>query len=277
MDRSQARRAAVAPDPRVRRAGPALRALRLAALLLLPTACHAPASIESTVEFETARGIVRGVATEDGVFALAEIVPVTGEVSFRCRTGNGFYDDVATLVRRNETLAVLTPKSSHLNLARFATHPAARDDRLFVEVRHEDRADLLACHLLEEGQRGDLLVLDERQHEFADIVVRYAGAGVFVWREKTMQLVGMLNGVYCEDPKALAFVGLDEMATLLPATSDYFVRRELPRRADFEFGVPRSFAGERPAASGLTPAGEAPPAATPPAPPSPSSATGKDH
>jgi hypothetical protein len=217
--------------------------------LLASAACRGPESIESTVEFQTEHGVVRGVSTEDGVFTLVEAVPVTGEVGFRCRTGHGFFDDVALLVRRNDSLAVLAPKSSRPNLARFAGYPAGRDERLYLEVRTADHGDLLACHLHDGGRMGDLLVLDEGTIEFDDVVRQYAGTGVFAWRDGTMQLVGILNGVWCDDPHALAFVGLDEMSTLLPASSEYFARKVLPRRADFEYGVPRSFEGERPEAA----------------------------
>jgi hypothetical protein len=250
----------------------------LALPLALLAACRGPESIESTVEFQTERGIVRGVSTEDGVFALVETVPATGEVSFRYRVGNGLFDDVATLERKNDTLAVLAPKTSRPNLARFATYPAAKDESLYLEVRTADFSDLIRCHLLDDGRRGDLLVLDEQRTEFDEIVHHYVGVGVFAWRRDEMELVGILNGVYSADPPALAFIGLDEMATLLLATSNYFTRKVQPKRADFEFGVPRSFEGERPAASDPAPAGETAPDVGKPAPPAPKSDPAKkDH
>ena len=255
------------------------RRSRIGALLiftvppLASAGCRGPASIESTVEFQTGRGVVRGVSTEDGILALVETVFSTGELGFRYRAGNGFFDDVAKLERRNDTLAVLTPKSSRLNLARFAVYPAAKDERLFIEVRTSDHGDLLACHLYEGGRQGDLLELDEAGSEFDDIVRQYAGAGVFAWRDDTMQLVGVLNGVWCESPRALAFVGLDEIATLLPASSDYFSRKVLPRRADFEYGIPRSFEGERPESADVPPAREPPADAAKPGAPKPPNET----
>src|SRR5262245_35123019 len=248
---------------------PRIGALLLAGPLLAAAACRGPASIESTVEFQTERGVVRGVSTEDGVFALVETVPATGEVSFRCRTGNGFFDDVARLERRNDTLALLTPKSSRLNLARFAAYPAAKDERLYIETRTANHTDLLACHLYDGGRQGDLLILDEQTVAFDDIVRHYAGAGVFTWRSGTMQLVGILNGVWCDEPHALAFVGLDEIATLLPASSDYFARKVLPRRADFEYGIPRSFDAERPESADSAPARAPPAEAAKPGTPAP--------
>jgi hypothetical protein len=80
-------------------------------------------------------------------------------------------------------------------------------------------------------------------------VQRYAGSGVFAWRDGAMELVGILNGVWCAELRAFAFVGLDEMATLLPSESSYFARRATVRRGDFEYGVPRSFEGEHASAS----------------------------
>ncbi len=213
--------------------------------------CHGPAPIEATVEFQTERGVVRGVSTEAGILALPEVVPTTGELSFRYRVGNGFFDDVAALQRKSDSLALLIPKSSKLNLARFAAWPAAFDDRLYLEVRAgpatEDGAALLRCRLLDDGRRGDLLVVDEGR--VADVAQHYAGAGLFAWRDGTMELVGILNGVYCEEAGALAFIGLDEMDALLPAESPIVARRITVRRADFEYGVPRDFQGERPAVS----------------------------
>jgi hypothetical protein len=235
-----------------------LSACGLALPLALAAACRGPRSVESSVEFQTERGVARGVSTEDGVLALAEVVPATGEVSFRYRVGNGLFDDVATLDRKNDTLAVLSPKTSRPNLARFAAYPAARDESLYIEVRTADHSDLIRC---------DLLELDERRLEFDELIRHYVGVGVFAWRSDEMQLVGVLNGVFSADPPALAFIGIDEIATLLPSTSNYFVRKVQPRRADFEYGVPRSFEGERPAASDLAPAGEAPPEVARPAPP----------
>lgn len=225
---------------------------------LLAAACQVPAPIEANVEFQTERGIVRGVSTEDGLFALRELLPPSGELSFRYRTGNGFFDDRARLVRQSDLLALLEPLSSRPHQARFAIYPAAYDDRLFIEVRTADAADLLSCHLLDEGRRGDLVVLDEG--ELADVAQRYCGAGLFAWREGMLQLVGVLNGVYAEEPEALAFIGLDELATLLPATSNFFERRAQPYRADFEYGTPRDFEGEQPAVSDPPPLGEESPA-----------------
>jgi hypothetical protein len=230
----------------------ALAPLRLLAPIALLAACRGPAPIEATIDFQTERGIVRGVSTEDGLLALRDVVPESTPMQFRYRVGNGFFDDRARLVRQNDVLALLAPESSRPHLARCAGFPAARDDRLFIEVRDEEGPELLECRLLDEGRLGDLLVLDEGELE--EVAHRFAGAGLFAWREGTMQLVGVLNGVYCEEPEALAFIGLDEMATLLPETSNYFVRRALPHRADFELGIPRDFEGERTRVSDPAPA-----------------------
>ena len=222
----------------------------LPVLLAVLAGCHLPGSIQSDVELETDRGIVRAVSTESGIFVLSDVVPPTGELAFRYRSGNGFFDDVATVVRKGDALAVMAPKSSRLNLARFAAYPAAADETLFLETREGEDLDLVECALFDAGKRGDLLVLDDdADWSVPDAARRFAGAGVFAWRDETMELVGILNGVYSEDPPALAFIGLDEMVTLLPAESSYFARRVTVRRADFEYGVPRDFGGERPSAA----------------------------
>ena len=86
------------------------------------------------------------------------------------------------------------------------------------------------------------------------------GVGAF---DEEMELVGVLNGVVCEELHAVAFIGLDEIADVLPRESNYFLRRVQPRRADFEYGIPRDFAGEKPFAS------DAPRPETAPPPPAP--------
>src|SRR5262245_55018468 len=87
-----------------------------AAASLASAACHGPAPPISSVEFQTERGIVRGVSTEDGILALVDIVPGTGELSFRYHTGNGFFDDVARLDHKNDALAVMVPVTSRPSL-----------------------------------------------------------------------------------------------------------------------------------------------------------------
>ncbi len=96
----------------------------------------------------------------------------------------------------------------------------------------------------------------------ADLVTSCAGAGVYAWRNGEMELVGVLNGVWCEELEALAFIGLDEIADVLPKESSFFARRALPKRADFEYGIPRDFAGEKAYASDLRKP-EPPPTTTP--------------
>jgi hypothetical protein len=229
------------------------RALAAPAAALLAVACTAPTPIEANVEIATARGVVRAVHTEDGIVALKELVPPDGTtITFRGRHDAGIFDDEALLLRATDEVALLAPISSRPNAARFGRYPAAAGERLFVEVRTGDHPDLLECRLLDDGARGDLIALVEG--EMLDVATRYCGAGVFAWREGTLELVGMLNGVVTLEPAALAFIGLDEMTVLLPGTSNYFQRRALPRRADFEFGIPRDFAGEKPAAADAMPA-----------------------
>lgn len=223
-----------------------LPALALAAAGAL-AGCHAPAPINANVEFQTEHGIVRGVSSEDGILALPELVPASGELSFRCRVGNGIFDDVAVLARKSDSLALLAPKTSHPQLARFAAWPAAADDHLFIEVRTGDHADLLRCHLVDGGRLGDLVALDEG--DLGEVTTRWCGSGLYAWREGTLQLVGVLNGISCDDPKSAAFIGLDEISTLLPEKSSFFERRMTTRRTDFEYGIPRDMKSEHPDAS----------------------------
>lgn len=239
--------------------------LALAAAALVAAACHGPAPTISSVEFQTERGIVRGVSTEDGILALVDVVPSTGELSFRYHTGNGFFDDVARLDRKNDALAVMQPVTSRPSLARFGAYPAARDDTLYIEVNEGRKPELVEFELFEGGQHGDLLVLKKKGGDPLAIAQIYAGTGVYAWRNEEMELVGVLNGVVCEEMNAIAFIGLDEIADVLPRESNYFLRRVQPRRADFEYGIPRDFAGEKPFASDA-PRPETPPPAPPPKP-----------
>jgi len=235
------------------------------AALAAAAGCRGPRSIGANVELQTEHGVVHGVSTEEGILALAEVVPATGELSFRSRAGNSFFDDVAEVRRRGDALALLAPRTSHPAQARFAARPAGGDDRLFIESRRHGRPYLLECRLHGGGALGDLLALEEAP--LADVARRHAGAGLFAWRDGTMELVGILNGVYSEQPPLVAFVGLDEMSTLIPAGSDFFTRRLRTRRADFEYGTPRDFEGERaPAADPPSPADEI---ESPPRPPDP--------
>jgi hypothetical protein len=251
--------------------------MRAAAAILLLAACRGPAPTESTVTLRTPAGAVFAVSTEGGLLAMSDVVGDSDQVPFRYYIGNGMFDDVANVVSRGKVFTILKPYSSRLNEARFARSPARPGEELFIESEgYQDVAILLPVDLYEEGRRGNLLVLHEeglleiygkRMAQQGDATPdlpagvadldafarRHAGSGVFVWRDEFMQMVGILNGVYCTSPPALAFVGIDEIAQVMPEPFQYFERQTLPKRADFEYGIPRDFEGERANASGSGP------------------------
>jgi hypothetical protein len=218
------------------------------------TACRGPEPPEALVDFRTQYGTVYGLSTERGILLLAEVLPEEQEeLAFRYHIGNGFFDDIATVQQRGEVLSVLQPQSSRPNEVRFAGDPAHAEDELYFEVRDEDGdPDLLEALLLDAGKYGDLVVIDE-EDSLEDRARQLTGAGLYAWRDGHMQLVGIGNGLYSVSPPALAFIGVHEMAYTFPAeTTTYFDREARPRRADFEYGIPRDLAGERVFTSGMT-------------------------
>jgi hypothetical protein len=162
------------------------------------------------------------------------------------------------VTRRDETLSVLTPYSSAPNQARLAASAAGLDDDLYIEAPHVHAdPELIPVTLLGDGTLGDLIrVKDGRRLE--DLARIYAGAGVFADREGFLQLVGILNGVFVAEAQALGFIGVGQIARVLSHDDPYFQRRALPRRADFEYGMPRQMEGEAVIASGVGATPEAP-------------------
>lgn len=243
----------------------------LAASLLLGCIASCTSPSRSSVILRTENGEVYGLSTESGILALGDAVGTAEQVEFRYHIGNGFFDDTANVERRGAELVVLRPASSRPNQARLAAYPARPGDKLWIEVPdgHGD-SDLLVVQLFEQGRRGNLLVTEAGvpiESQARDM----AGAGLFVKREGFLQLAGILNGIYTEEGRALGFIGVDRIAQVLPAGDPYFERRAFPRRADFEYGMPRFLDGERVIASGHTDpsleAAEAPDAPPPDADP----------
>ena len=231
------------------------RAWTVFGLVLLASAssgCRGVRPTETLVDLQLAHGTVHAVNTEHGILALAELLDEGQEVEFRYHIGNGRFDDRARPLVSDGSLALLEPTSSRPQEGRFAAAPARAEDELYVELRELDGPLLVRTALLEDGRWGDLLSAPSgfAVEEFA---ARATGCGVWALREGHLQLVGVLNGLYGVSPASLAFVGLDRIAHVLPRDASYFEQRALARRADFEYGVPRDFEGERVHSAGSLP------------------------
>ena len=228
--------------------------------------CRGPAAPEALVVLRTEYGVVYGTSTESGILVLSPLAESREELSFRYFVRTGAFDDVAVVDRRGPWLSVLKPSTSRPNEARFAVRPPDAEELLYLETRDADGAPiLLEASLLDEGGRGDFLVLDSDQ-DAERLAGGLAGCGVYVLREGYLQLAGVLNGIYLDSPEALAFIGLEEIARILPESSSYYERRVQARRADFEYGIPRDFRGEQIRASGVE---SVPARETQPIPPTP--------
>ncbi len=222
-------------------------------LTLLLAACGSlPVPQETLVEFQTEAGLRYGTSTEGGLLVLSELLDEKEQVPFRYRVGNGFFDDVATVVTRGDHLSVLSPVSSQLNQARFARSPVLPDEPVLLESRSEEgEPEFIPLRLYRGGAFGDLLIDEEEDRTAAELAAAHSGAGVFVERDGFLQLVGIVNGVYVPAHNSLAFISADALSDVLPNAATFLERIALPMRADFEYGVPREFQGERPHASGV--------------------------
>ncbi|MFO0985305.1 MAG: hypothetical protein U1E76_26840 [Planctomycetota bacterium] len=178
------------------------------------------------------------VSTEDGILCLAEDALRSASIPFRFRYKRGIFEDRATVDRINENLAILLPQTSNLYHVRFGAYPAREDDELYLGVYDSDeRPYLLRVALYQRGQFGDLLEVPIGNDEAAAFADRFRGVGLYAWRDDYYQLVGILNGVYTVDRPIVAFIGLEEIARILPTGSHYFERKIKVPRPDFEYGI----------------------------------------
>lgn len=217
-----------------------------------------------------------GTSTEDGVVLLARPEWSVGDlVEIQFPYGNSLVVDKGRVDRLNDTLAVVRPLTARLREGRFAAELPLPEEPLYVALRDGLDEPLLAEGLVwREGTYGDWLLLPETDAE--QVARDYAGTGVYVQRSGRWELVGLLAGLLAHDEsdprdeQALGFVGLDELARILPDRLDYFTRDIQPLRPDFEFGVPLQpgdIVIEDPAAAGAPPAEAAPPPAPRTTPP----------
>ena len=185
-----------------------------------------------------------GTSTEDGVLVLAQPDWQLGDVlEIQFPYGNSLVIDKGRIDRLNDTLAVVRPLTARLKEGRFAATLPEIGEPLYVALRGErDQPQLVEAAPWHDGAYGDWLVLPKR--DATEVARDYAGTGVYVERADRWEIVGLLAGLTAEDESAedgsvaVGFVGLPEMARILPDRLDYFARDMRPLRPDFEFGVP---------------------------------------
>ncbi len=236
-----------------------MRPFLFGALLVAPLACRAPRHPQSLIRFETARGVELGFSSEYGIFALAETFAGETELPFLYEIGNGSFEDVASVQIDGELLKMARARSSRPSEVRLAERPAQSAETLFLEIRPAPKEpQLIEGRLYNSGQSGDLLEIFDQDVE--EIARRWRGAPVHVLRNGHYQVIGMLNGLYCRRPDLLTFIGLDELYLMTPQATTYLDRRALPRRADFEYGIPRDIDHEISYGAGAETEMEPPPA-----------------
>ncbi len=185
-----------------------------------------------------------GTSTEDGVLLLARPEWQTGDVlEIQFPFGNSLVVDKGRIDRLNDTLAVVRPLTARLREGRFAGSLPVAGEPLYLALRDErDEPLMQPAQAWRDGAYGDWLVLPE--HDATTVARRYAGSGVYVLRSDRWEIVGLLAGLTAQDESdprgevALGFIGLPEMARILPDRLDIFARDLRPLRPDFEFGVP---------------------------------------
>ncbi|MCB9899240.1 MAG: hypothetical protein H6825_14640 [Planctomycetes bacterium] len=231
------------------RSGRARRAASLAAGLLAAAsvACVAPPEHFTRLWPGGRSGApVLGLSTEEGVIVLGEPQYAVGDVfEIQFPIGNSVVSAHGSIVRLNEELALVEPADAILREGRFADGlPDFATEDVFVALRDEDdRPVMRPVTLWHDGTFGDWVVIDDIGD--ADAFARdHAGVGLYVYRQRYWQIVGMLAGITARSPDlddddvGLGYISLLEMARLLPDRIDYFEHGVKPLRPDFEFGVP---------------------------------------
>jgi hypothetical protein len=215
------------------------------ALALAAAACTSPPEHFTRVWMEGTTGEpFIGTSTEDGVLLLAQPEWQLGDIlEIQFPFGNSLVIDKGRIDRLNDTLAIVRPLTARLREGRFAASLPLPGEELFVALR-DDQDDPVAqgTQVWHEGAYGDWIVVPGRD---ADQLARdYAGTAVYVNRDDRWEIVGLLAGLTAQDENelvgvtAVGFLGLPEMARILPDRLDYFARDLRPLRPDFEFGVP---------------------------------------
>ena len=223
----------------------------LTALLLLAAACSSPPPSHFTrlwpqkVEQARSGPPVLGVSTEDGVLILARPGYVPEDLfDMQFPVGNSMVVDYGKLDRVNDNLAVVNPITARFAQGRFAATLPESDETLYVAVRDDADAPVMRpASLWHAGALGDWLSVDASDGPADDLARDYAGTGIYVRRDDRWEICGVLSGLVAElegddDSRGLGFLGLAELARILPDQLPYYLHLDRPLRPDFEFGVP---------------------------------------
>ncbi len=187
---------------------------------------------------------VLGVSTEDGVLILSEPSYSVGQLfEIRFRVGDSLVVDWGRIDRLNDYLAVVRPLYAKLAEGRIAQSLPLAHETVYLAVRDERDEPLMEPgRLWRDGDHGDYLVVDGG--DSMSLAQEYAGTGLYVKRDERWQIVGLLSGLVArpdtetEGPWALGFIGLSEVARIIPRQERFYEQDVRPLRPDFEYGVP---------------------------------------
>jgi hypothetical protein len=185
-----------------------------------------------------------GTSTEDGVVILSTPGLALGDrYEIQFPFGNSVVADWGLVDRLNDVLAVVRPQTAVLREGRIASSPPTPDEQLYLALRDDrDEPALRPVARWRRGEYGDWVIL--RGVDPDEVARSQRGTGVYVRREVRWEIVGVLAGLTAVDEVdvrgevALGFIGLRELARILPDRVAYFERDEHILRPDFEFGVP---------------------------------------
>jgi hypothetical protein len=215
-----------------------------AALGAALSSCNAPNSHFTRLwpDGESGDPII-GLSTEDGVLVLATPdIEVGKQYEIQFPVGNSFVRDWGRVDRLNDTFAVVRPITARLHEGRIATSLPGPGEQIYLALRDDmDEQEIEEVERWRDGEAGDWVVLPGFDAE--EVARDWRGAGLYVDRDGRWQIVGMLAGLTAWDESdpdevALGFVGLQEMARILPDRLFYLEHDVRPLRPDFEFGVP---------------------------------------
>jgi len=213
-----------------------------AALLLLAACSSTPSHMTRLWPYGRTGDPLLGLAVRDAVLVLARpTFRVDDRFEIQFPVGNSTVTDVGYIARVNNDLAVVRPFTARLAPARLAETLPADHEQLYLALRDErDKPLLVEVERWESGVHGDYIVLDG--YDAAEVARDWAGVGLYIKRNGRWRVVGMLAGITSEIPGsgelALGYIGLLEIARILPDEQNYFDRDDRPLRPDFEHGVP---------------------------------------
>jgi len=236
--------------PARRRLAPRVAApsLLLATALAALAGCSSPPSHFTRLWVQGRTGAPTiGVSTEGGILTLSSPGWKVGDrFDLQFPHGNSLVNDVGIVDRLNETVTIILPATARLAQARFAESLPSPQETLYLAVRDDwDQPSMREVELWRDGEYGDWVLLPGlADYELEQLATQYRGTGLYVKRDGRWEIVGILAGLLASDeadPRgevALGYIGLTELARILPRQQDILKPDQRPLRPDFEFGVP---------------------------------------